>query len=426
MGRQQKSLVFVWGFLWLGVGGLAGLAFLLGAVDGEWRVSLGALVPLVAGLGGGGLVALFALRSMMRARAWAFRLPPTWALGGGFGLALAAGLGLWQADVSRAFLVPVFVVGTAGLAPLAAVGWALSGQPGEVNARRGWTSLGLGATAGTSLAYALNTLLPIAVLFLVFGLADALLPLAEDLLEALHFGTLTEELLSPWFLVALVEIAGIAPLVEELVKPLALLPLLRRVDSARDALLLGMLAGAGFAIVENLLYAAFSGSALVLSGAEGWGGVLAARAMGAALHPFGAGLMAVAWWRVLRGEPSAAAGWARSYGLAVGAHALWNGTAVVTVVLGYTWFQGWEMDLLGRTSGVVLVALLAAEGAGLLVALRALPVLAGSRPGARRLAPEAEEAPLAALPTERALAIWGLACLVVLLPVGLGVLRTLW
>jgi hypothetical protein len=273
-------------------------------------------------------------------------------------------------------------------------------------------AFGLGATASTSLAYLVNTLLSAAILFLVFGLADVILPLGEDLLDALQWGPLTEQLLSPWFLIALVEIAVIAPLVEELIKPLPLLPLLKRLPTRRDALLVGALAGAGFAVVENLLYAAMIGSA--------WGGVLAIRALGAALHPFGAGLMAVAWWSVLQREPGATGRWARNYGLAVGVHALWNGTCVVTTTVAHAWFQGWEVDLLGVTNGAVLLALLAAQGMGLLVALRAL---------ARRLEPETEAeetAPSAALPTKRAIAVWGLVCLVVLLPVGLGVLRTLW
>ncbi len=408
MGKRQKKLVLVWGLLWLGVGGLAGLAFLGGVIFDEPDLSQGALVPLTAGLGGGGLVAYFALRSMSKARAGAFRLPPTWALGGGFALALATGLGLWQADISRAFLVPLLSVPAAMLGPLAAVGWAMGRRPGGINTRRGWVSCGLGATAGTSLAYLLNTLLPATILFLVFGLADHLRPLAKELLDALQFGELTEELLSPWFLVALVEIAVIAPLAEELVKPLALLPLLKRLESPRDALLAGMLAGAGFAAVENLLYTAFSGSA--------WAGILAARAMGAALHPLGAGLMAVAWWGLLRRKPSAAAAWVRNYGLAVGAHALWNGTCVVTVTVGYVWFRGWKVDILGISEAVVLVALLAAEGIGILAALRTLT---------RRLEPEPESGTMY-LAEERALAVWGLACLVVLLPVGLGVLRTVW
>jgi hypothetical protein len=149
--------------------------------------------------------------------------------------------------------------------------------------------------------------------------------------------------------------------------------------------------------------------------------VLAARALGAALHPFGAGLMAVAWWHTLRHESGSAARWFRNYGLAVGAHALWNGTCVVAAAVGYVWFQGWEVDLLGVTDAAVLLALLAVEGIGLLVALRAL---------ARRLEPIPKEGepvtqpPI--LPTERALAVWGLACLVVLLPVGSGVLQAVW
>jgi RsiW-degrading membrane proteinase PrsW (M82 family) len=408
MSKRQKELLFLWGLLWLGGGAFSGLAFLaMAALGGSgWRVGLTATVPIVAGLGGGGMVAFFALRSMGQRPAWAFRLPPAWALGGGFVIALAAGLGLWQAGVSRAFLMPILAAFAAALLPLAVISWLMGRQPGGVNARRGWTTFGLGATASTTLAYLLNALLSAAVLFLVFGLAGRVFPLARQTLDELMFGRLTEELLSPWFIVLLVDVAVVAPLVEELAKPLALLPLLRQLDSARDALLLGALAGAGFATVENLLYAAFS--------APAWAGVLITRAMGAALHPFGAGLMAVAWWGILRRKPNAPNHWARNYGLAVGAHALWNGTAVVSVVVARTWFQGWEVDLLGTINGAVLLALLAAEGIGLLVALRAL---------ARRMQPGAKEVAMPPLPTERALAVWGLACPVVLLPVGLGVLR---
>jgi RsiW-degrading membrane proteinase PrsW (M82 family) len=411
MSKRHKAFVFVWGLLWVGIGALAGLAFLGIAVLGEleWYIDLGVMVPLVAGLGGGGLVTYFALRSMSKAPAAPLRLPPAWALGGGFVLALAAGLGLWGAGFSEDFLVPILVALAAALAPLAVIAWIVGRQPGAITARRGWVALGLGATAGVSLAYVLNTLLPLAVLYLVYDLADELLPLARETLDALRFGSLTEELLSPWFLAALVEIAVIAPLVEELVKPLALLPLLRRLQSARDALLLGALAGAGFAAVEDILYASMFG--------EAWGGVLTMRALGAALHPFGAALMAVAWWRLLRREPGAAPLWGRNYALAVGAHALWNGTCVVATTVGYTWFQGWEVDVLGVTDGAVLLALLAAEGIGLLAALWAL---------SRRLEPGVTRLEAPALPTERALAAWGLICLLVLLPVGVGVLQAVW
>ncbi|HSR30584.1 MAG TPA: PrsW family glutamic-type intramembrane protease [Anaerolineae bacterium] len=409
MSKRQKTLVLTWGLIWLSIGALAGLVFLVAAVESDWRLSLAVMAPLFAGMIGGGVVAFSALRALGKARAWAFRLPPAWALAGGFVMALAVGLGLWHADVSKAFLGPIFVALAAALAPLAVVSWIVGQQSGAVNARRGWTSFGLGATAAASAAYLLNTLLSAAVLFLIFGLVETLQPLAEELLTALEFGTLTGELLSPWFLVTLVEIAVIAPLVEELIKPLPLLPLLKRITSQRDALLLGVLAGAGFAAVENLLYTALVGPA--------WGGVLAMRVMGSALHSFGTGLMAVAWWRLLRREPGAAKMWARNYGLAVGAHALWNGTCVVAATVANAWFRGWEVELLGVTDAVLLVSLLAAEGIGLLVALRALT---------RRLEPADEKALPLIGSTERLIAIWGLVCLIVLLPVGLGVLRTVW
>jgi RsiW-degrading membrane proteinase PrsW (M82 family) len=410
----RNSLLLIWGLLWLGIGALAGMLFMITALVGssEWRFSLGMMVPIFAGLASGGLVTFFALRSMFGAPARPLRLPPTWALAGGFVLALAAGLGLWRADFSPVFLMPILLALAASLAPLAAVAWIVGRRPGGITARRGWVAFGLGTTASTGMAYVLNTLLSLAILYLVFGLAGEVLPLAEGLLDALAFGTLSQELASPWFLIVLVEVAVIAPLVEELVKPLPLLPLLGRLASARDAMLLGMLAGAGFAAVENILYATLFGST--------WGGVLAVRALGAALHPFGAGLMAVAWWRVLRREPGTAPGWVRHYGLAAGVHALWNATCVVAATVAQALLAGWEVELLGTTDAALLLALLALEGAGLLVALRML---------ARRVAPAPEEdgvaAPSPGLSSERAIAVWGLVCLVVLLPVGLGALRAL-
>ena len=150
MSKRQIRLVFVWGLLWLGLGGLAGLAFLATAIAGgrsAWRTSLGVMVPLQAGLLGGGVVAFFAIRSLRKLPAWQFRLPPAWALGGGSLVALAAGLGLWEAQVSRAFLMPVVAAAAATLAGLAVIRWMMGLRPGAVNARRGWVAMGLGATA---------------------------------------------------------------------------------------------------------------------------------------------------------------------------------------------------------------------------------------------------------------------------------------
>jgi hypothetical protein len=408
MSKRQKVLVLLWGILWLVLGGLAGLAFLVEAFLYDFWISLGSMVIVLAGVGGL-LLVVHAAQSLRKRPSGPLRLPPAWALGLGFVLALALGLGFWKVRAGVGLWVPVCAAGVALLAPLAAVSFAAGRAPGGVTARRGWSAFGLGATASPLLAILGEVLLPIAVLSLISGLTDRLLPMGRDLLNALQMGPLSAELMDPWFIAAFVEIAVIAPIVEELVKPLPLLPLLKRIESRRDAFLLGAMAGAGFAVVEDMIYAAGVGSA--------WGGLLAMRAMGAALHSFGAGLMAVAWWGIRRREPGAAGQWWRHYGLAVGVHAVWNGTCLVALAVSHAWFQGWEIEVLGITDAAVLVALLAAEGLGLLLALRAL---------ARQMEPAAEAAPRPALPTGRAVAVWGLVCLAVLLPVGIGVLETLW
>jgi len=52
----------------------------------------------------------------------------------------------------------------------------------------------------------------------------------------------------------------------------------------------------------------------------------------------------------------------------------------------------------------------------------------GKKPSARwgSTAEIGQPVPLLAVPTERTIAVWGLVCLVVLLPVGVGVLNAMW
>ena len=55
-------LLLIWGLLWLGIGTLAGMLFLLAALVGssDWHFSFGVMVPILAGLVGGGTVTFFA------------------------------------------------------------------------------------------------------------------------------------------------------------------------------------------------------------------------------------------------------------------------------------------------------------------------------------------------------------------------------
>jgi RsiW-degrading membrane proteinase PrsW (M82 family) len=407
MSTRLKWLVTLWGVILLLPGLLAIVVYCLMmavmVLEGDIEAlpwGIGLTVFLTVTLGGGGLTVYHGLQALSKRppSSGPLRLPPLWAVGGGFALALAA------------------------------VGWMLDRQPGTLTWRRAGVAFVGGATVSVVLAIILEVLLPGVVLLLVLDLAEPVLDSLEGLFDALAGREVAKVLTSPGFLFALVELAVVAPLVEETVKPLVTLPLLRHLERPRDALLLGAAAGAGFAVLENVLYAT--------AGLRIWAGILAVRALGAAVHPLGSGLVTLGWHGLLRRQPDACPEhsrrgrrrWLGGYGLAIGIHALWNGGITLLLALTGAQFFGEtppEVDVLGATVAGSLLALLALEGVAVFVGARAL---------ARRLAvPEEREEPVefppsAVLPlaSDQAMAVWALVCLLALLPVGLAVLEAVW
>jgi RsiW-degrading membrane proteinase PrsW (M82 family) len=427
MNTRLKWLVTSWGFILLLPGLLAIAVYCLMmavmVLEGDAEAlpwGIGLTVFLAVTLGGGGLTVYQGLQALSKRPSRLLRLPPLWAVGGGFALALAIGLGLQRVEICAPLLFPLCLIVAALAPPLAAVVWMLGRQPGTLTWRRAGVAFVGGATVSVVLAIILEVLLPGVVLLLVLDLAEPVLDGLEGLFDAVAGREVAKVLTSPGFLFALVELAVVAPLVEETVKPLVTLPLLRHLERPRDALLLGAAAGAGFAVLENVLYAT--------AGLRIWAGILAVRALGAAVHPLGSGLVALGWHGVLRGRPDSGRRWLGGYGLAIGIHALWNGGITLLLALAGTQFFGEmppEVDVLGATVAGSLLALLAVEGVAVFIGAPAL---------ARRLAvPEEREEPVefppsAVLPLapDQAMAIWALLCLLALLPVGLAVLEAVW
>jgi RsiW-degrading membrane proteinase PrsW (M82 family) len=426
MSDRFKWLVTAWGLILLVPGVLAILvpcpasilfiSTMLAVQREGLPMAISLVVMLAVALGGGGLTFYQGSRSLRNKPSRLIRLPPLWAVGGGFILVLAVGLGLQQLP-----LVPVLsalpLMAAALAPPVAAVVWMLEGQPGALTWRRAGVAFVAGATVSVIVVSLLQLLFPGILLLLVLGLAEPVVQAVEDLFQALAGREVAGVLTSPGFLVALVEFAVVAPLVEEAVKPLVTLPLVRQFERRRDALLLGAVAGAGFAALENTLYAT--------AGLPIWAGILAIRALGGAVHPLGTGLVTLGWHGLLRRQPGAGLGWLSRYGLAVGIHALWNGALVLLLALLGAQFFGEappEVDVLGMTVAGSLLALLALVGAAAFVGARAL---------ARRLAVpeegEVEEAPLlGGLAPDQVMAIWALVCLLALLPVALALLQAMW
>jgi RsiW-degrading membrane proteinase PrsW (M82 family) len=422
VGRRVKGLVSFWGVLVflptlpLLLGFCCLVISMMGYDDSGVRTFGLATVALMAvGLVCGGTMFLQSERALKGKPSKRLRLPPLWGVIGGFVLVLATGLGLAQIKGVGPLLAPWFIVAAAALPPLAAVVWAVENRPGWLTWRRMGVAFSAGATVSVLLAILLEILVPFTIVWLLLDLGEPVLDAFEGLVELLAGGEVARALTSSGFLLALFQLALVAPLIEEFVKPLVVLPLLRGLESRREAFLLGAAAGAGFAALENVLYALFGG--------RYWGGILTVRALGAAVHPLGAGLIALAWHTILNRRPGASRGWIGGFGLAVGQHALWNGGLVFWMALSGAAFFGpesWEADVMGVSVAVGMLAFVALEGAALWVGMRAL---------SRRLAPKhdraAEPSIGEGLSTERAIALWAVVCLLVLLPVGLAALQAI-
>lgn len=263
-------------------------------------------------------------------------------------------------------------------------------------------SLLIGGVGVPILVVALNGIFGVVAAVLAAPVFEGLRTLSEEIRID---GDLVDLFTSGWALVMIFEYAVIAPLAEETLKPLG--SLLRRPASRAEALLFGVGAGTGFAIAENLLYA--TGWMVWW---DGWLPISLMRMPGAALHAFGAGLVSLGIFEA-RHRVGPRRCLARRYATAFGAHALWNGTIAVTIIL----FS--ERALSGTGfSGTAF-----AWGAGLAAVLAGLGavVLAGLLMVARGVAAGTVADPLTLTSLDRpaGVAAWSMAGMMVTIPVAI-------
>jgi RsiW-degrading membrane proteinase PrsW (M82 family) len=238
----------------------------------------------------------------------------------------------------------------AALPPLVALAIAAQRLPGITS----WRRIMAGIVSGSLLSTHLAVLLTAGVSLVAYAL---IVPLRDTWAHVISSTKLEHLFYSPALIWTIIAVVVVAPVVEELTKPLGAIILAKRLRSPAEAFLVGMAGGVGFAILENMLYEG--------SGIEVWGGIAAIRAIGGVLHPLNAGLVAMGWYAVRNGEPGAWRRLAGYYGLAVGAHALWNGGLTVLFAgIGARYFgtQSWTVNIygLGQPAAVVLFMLIEA------------------------------------------------------------------
>jgi hypothetical protein len=315
-------------------------AGLLAFSNGQYFSSMmEGLALAAAGLIGGSFCFYHSLRALFfkqpSRRIW---LPRFWV----FLLCYLAtlGLGLWLHMLGRDMASSLglgLLITLAGVFPaltILALGAGRLRFPGTGIWPTTWRRLVLALVSGATLSIALASVLELVFWLLLVGIHSG------GILQLLNTPASSDD---PLFGILIVLAAVIAPLVEELVKPLGVLVLIGRVSSKAEAFTLGLACGIGFNLIETTGY--------ISQGYSDWLNVALGRSGAGLLHGFGAAMMALGWYILTHPQEGS---WRRRSWLALGCggyavvqHALWNGSIALVLLPGApgAFFQTWSWNL---------------------------------------------------------------------------------
>ena len=381
------------------------------------------LVLVLVTTAAGGVTFYHADRSLHEKPSKPLRLPSPLLLMDIFGVLLIAGILVTYGRFALGLFIPPLVFVSAALPPLWTVSWFI-GKNEDDTARLTWrralTTLAGGASAGLFIAIVLEALLPLLILVLGADLLGTVMDSLDAFFSVLgraEWNAVWPAMLnSPGFIYVLLQFTLIAPLVEEFAKPLVTIPVLRHLNR-QEAFWVGAIVGAGFAILENNIYATI--------GMRIWLEFLFVRALGSAIQPLGSGLVTLGWQDVLRNEPGAWMSWARRFGVAVVIHAAWNAATLLVIFLGEMFFMG---NFLRNPSGGIGFPEIGALGMLLvfLILLGSTTMWAGrkiARGKTLMIFRETQETQTGL--SNRTIAIWALGSIMIVLPAGI-ILTRLW
>ncbi|TAK14682.1 MAG: PrsW family intramembrane metalloprotease [Anaerolineae bacterium] len=366
---------------------------------------LGIMAAIFLGLGGGSLALVHGLAAARNRVSRPVRLPSPYAFWLTFALVLGLGNLVLNINLAREFLFPPLFALGAALPTFAVLAWTVRRLGSPVTWRQASLMLVSGGTVSILVTFLLGSIMPFIFYLLVEPLEEITLSVI-DLFIPSGPGFLERLLFSPELVFFLIIVAMQAPIPEEFAKALG--PGFLRSNNEGQAFLVGMFSGAGFAIVENMLYESVYAS---WSGWS-WGGVTAIRGIGSVLHLLGTGIIALALYR----ERQRGVGWfgrvAKAYLISVGLHTLWNGGFDAFLYLSgleYYGGVGPSLSVYGLYVEGILVVYLTALSAGLWWLLRRIAAQL------EQAIPDVDEQPLV---SRRALAVWATACVMILIPIG--------
>lgn len=277
----------------------------------------------IAGTIGGSYSVYHSIRSLLRKPSAEFKLPWFWLFLVGYLLLIAIGAVLLVNGQSVANIpLTIVLIALAGILPaltILALGVRRLHFPRTMHWPTTWRRFTLAIVSGATLAIILASvfeliLTAVAVTSLGvngFSLDNPNQPIPHD-----------PRAIAVLFII----LSVIAPLVEEAVKPLAVVILIGRVRSALEAFVLGLAGGIGFDLIET--------SGYISQGYRDWLDVAIQRSSAGLLHGLGAAMVALGWYFLTHPKESKhrfllALG---CWGYAVLQHAIWNGSFVLQLL----------------------------------------------------------------------------------------------
>ena len=374
-------------------------------VENALAYEIGSIAAVYLGLIVGGLAIFHGFGSIANYKSSPFKLPSFYIFWIILSMVLGLGVLILENDISTELLFPLLFILGAALSVFAVLAWAYRRLGFPVT----WRQATLAFVCGSTLAIFVAILLEMTLPYLGYLLLEPLWYLTASFAD-LAWGTpgFIERLFaSPFILVFLAVVALEAPIPEEFAKALGIPMFGRgRIQNERQAFAIGLASGAGFAILENMLYEGMYANYY----GWGWGGITLLRSIGSVLHPIGTGIIALGWFRMKEGGGTGKL--FKAYLLSVGLHTLWNGGFEPLLYLtGLEYFagEGPSLSLYGETLSALLVGYLILLSLGLWWLLRKIV-----NEISERVKPDFESAPV----SKRAIAVWAVACALVIVPIG--------
>jgi RsiW-degrading membrane proteinase PrsW (M82 family) len=252
-------------------------------------------------------------------------------------------------DYGWLIAAPLFLLGIS--LPIFTLVWIGAGGLPAGSRLRPWFVLGFGMLGGTLVSVLLEYLL-LGIAVAIVGLLAATNPELRTILDQVQNQVLNAKggdiqslltvlapyLMNPLIILSILLFAAVVgPMIEESLKPAVIWFLGKHLRTPAEGFVLGILCGAGFAMLEGLIAA--SGAAQM------WGFALAGRAAASLMHITASGLLG---WAIASVQLQ------KRYGrlivvyiLSVSIHGLWNGSAIIAVYGALrTMVQGTQTDFL--------------------------------------------------------------------------------